>query len=222
MKLSKNAPKTSLKGDLRQMTDVDSDRKIRAFFAIEIPNQTTLDAVERYQVALQRSLGPLKLVHRHLMHITVRFLGNISLAEARTLYFFLQSDVNSRFFPQGEVQRGSFRGVGDFGKRAFFVKIEKVLPLLRQINHTIEAELKNFPTIKQETKAYKPHLTIARARRNRNSSPSLPKNPGQPLYSELKAQYRDHLFGEWDIARVVLKQSTLTPTGPIYSNLTFE
>ena len=30
------------------------------------------------------------------------------------------------------------------------------------------------------------------------------------------------LFGEWDIAHVVLKQSTLTPTGPIYTNLTYD
>jgi len=206
------------------MSDNNSDRNIRAFFAIEIPNQTTLDAVEQYQTALQLSLGPLKLVNRHLMHITVRFLGNISLAEARTLYFFIQSDVNPRFFPGGEVHTGGFRGVGDFSKRVFFVKIEKVLPLLRQINHTIEAELEKYPTIKQETKAYKPHLTIARARKNRRSSSSSTRsqNPGQPSYSELKAQYRDYLFGAWDIAQVVLKQSTLTPTGPIYTNLTFE
>ena len=39
---------------------------------------------------------------------------------------------------------------------------------------------------------------------------------------DLKAQYQDQLFGEWDITRVVLKQSTLTPTGPIYSNLIFD
>jgi len=195
---------------------------IRAFFAIEIPNQSTLDAVEEYQAALQLSLGPLKLVQRHLMHITVRFLGNISQDEARKLYAFLQSEVNPRFFTGGEAQKGGFRGVGDFSKRTFFVKIERVQDLLRQINSTIEAELKKYPTIKLETKAYKPHLTIARARRNRNPSSSHPQNSGQLLYSELKAQYLDQFFGGWDIAQVVLKQSILTPTGPIYSNLTFD
>jgi 2'-5' RNA ligase len=102
------------------------------------------------------------------------------------------------------------------------VKIEHVQELLRQINHTIETELEKYPTIKQEIKPFKPHLTIARARRNRNPSTSHPQNSGQQSYSDLKDQYRDRLFGDWDIARVVLKQSTLTPTGPIYSNLTFE
>ena len=138
--------------------------------------------MKKYQAALQRSLGPLKLVQRHLMHITVRFLGNISQEEARKLYSFLQSEINPRFFPEGETQKGNFCGVGDFSKRAFFVKIEpsSTLPLLRQINHTIEAELEKFPSIKQETKAYKPHLTIARARRNIISSSSQTPTIGHP------------------------------------------
>lgn len=206
------------------MANSDPDQKIRTFFAIDIPNQPTLDAVEEYQAAIQCSLGPLKLVQRHLMHITLRFLGNISLEEAHKLYEFLQVRVNPHFFPEGEIHKGSFRGVGHFGKRVFFVKIDQVLALLQQINHTIETELEKYPSIKRETKPYKPHLTIARARRNRSptSSSTHSQNPGQPSYSELKTQYHDYFFGRWDIAQVVLKQSTLTPTGPIYSDLTFE
>ncbi len=49
--------------------------KIRAFVAVEIPNNETIDNIIVYQSELQRFMGPLKLVDRSIMHLTLQFLG---------------------------------------------------------------------------------------------------------------------------------------------------
>ncbi|WP_371804158.1 RNA 2',3'-cyclic phosphodiesterase [Candidatus Lokiarchaeum ossiferum] len=197
---------------------------IRAFFAIEIENQDTLEKIGKFQQELQKSIGPLKLVKPELMHITLRFLGNISEQNAQNLLEFLQKEINSVFFPQGKVYSSSFKGVGDFGKRVFFVKIQEQHDFLQKLNSLIEAKLTEFSGIKAESKPFTPHLTIARAKRSRHSARSNQiihanaVHPGQLPYSELKKNYANYSFGLWTITKVVLKKSVLTPQGPIYSN----
>ncbi len=199
------------------------DDQLRAFFAIEIPDSNTLTKVIEYQTKLQQAIGPLKLVDRTLMHITTRFLGNISLSEAEHLYHYLQENVNAVYFPNGKTRIGSFVGVGDFRRSVFFAKIAEVNDLLVQIHHKLNTEVSKFSHIQKERGSFHPHLTLARMKRNRKGgfNPQVAVNPGQPTYAELKTQYQEFDFGSWTISKVVLKKSTLTPQGPIYSNLTF-
>jgi len=93
---------------------------------------------------------------------------------------------------------------------------------LIKINHDIETKLLEFPQIKREDKPFTPHITIARAKDLRGSSPPKNRvNAGQKTYAELKQQYMTFEFGPWRLEKVVLKKSILTPKGPIYSNLSF-
>lgn len=203
------------------------DQTIRAFFAIEIPNQDTLNEIIEYQGQLQKVLGPLKLVKRNLMHITSVFLGNILESEAKQLYHFMQTKINDKFFPDGKTFKGTFQGVGDFRKQVFFANIHKVNDLLQQIHDSLNEKLLEFPEIKRDTRNYHPHLTIARAKRNRSRRDSSQKhtsdakNAGHQSYSRLKQDYSEYNFGSWTISEVVLKKSVLTPQGPIYSNLEY-
>ena len=73
-----------------------------------------------YQAGLQQVLGSLKLVDRNLMHITVRFLGNIAISDAKRLVRFLNEKLNPHFFPNGKKNQGKLVGVGDFRKSVFF------------------------------------------------------------------------------------------------------
>ena len=191
--------------------------KIRAFFAIEIPNQDTLTHVCNYQNQLQKAIGPLKLVNHNLMHITSRFLGKISISQANQLVFFLNEELNPEFFSNGKYFTGNFVGVGNFRKNVFFVKICGVNKLLAEINTKINQYLITNLGFPPERGHYKPHLTIARAKRRVKSPDS--SNPGQISYIDLKKKYVDYNFGKWDVKKVVLKKSVLTPKGPIYSNL---
>jgi len=197
--------------------------KIRSFFAVELKNQQILDEIEKYQRELQKSIGPLKLVNRSLLHVTLRFLGNIDTETAKELYYFVESEINNLYFNQNNEKIGILKGVGDFNKRVFFIQIHDVKELLKEIYEKINEKTKSFPEIKQESKPYNPHLTIARSKRNskHRSQQNQITNSGQMPYTQLKSQYKEFEFGKWKIEKVVLKKSVLTPTGPIYSNLEF-
>ena len=197
--------------------------KIRSFFAVELSNKQILDEIENYQKELQKSIGPLKLVNRNLIHITLRFLGNIDVETAKILYNFVESEINDPYFYQNDEKLGILKGVGDFNKRVFFIRIQGVKEFLQEIYGKINEKTREFPEIKQESKPYTPHLTIARSKRNSShrSQQKHGNNSGQLPYTQLKSQYKEFEFGKWKIEKVVLKKSVLTPTGPIYSNMEF-
>jgi RNA 2',3'-cyclic 3'-phosphodiesterase len=195
------------------------EEKIRAFFAVEIPNEATISAIMQYQKELQQCAGSLKLVERPLLHLTLRFLGDIDLPTAKTLYSFIQTDLHPMFFSDGP-KKGIIRGVGDFKMRTFYINVEKVAELLTLLNTVIEKKLTEFPRIKSEDKAFTPHITIARAKDSSHASGGS-KYAGPMAYQALKNKYQHFEFGPWRIDGVVLRKSVLTPTGPIYTNLTF-
>lgn len=198
---------------------MEKQNKIRAFFAVEIPNEATINAIMQYQKELQAACGPLKLVDRSLLHLTLRFLGDIDLDTAKILHSFIQSEIQPRFFSDGPKE-GIIRGVGAFNKRTFFINVEKVGQLLIDLNAAIEQKLTEFPAIKREDKAFTPHITIARAKDSSHVSKGS-KHAGPMAYQTLFNKYQHFEFGPWRIDGVVLKKSVLTPKGPIYTNLTF-
>lgn len=194
---------------------------IRAFFAIEIPNLHTLEQISLFQNDLQKALGPLKLVDKELMHITLRFLGNISQKQASELAMFTDMEVNKKFFPNNRIVKGKLKGVDDFRKNVFYIKIDGVTELLTEIFHFINNKLHEYPNIQEDRNTFTPHLTIARSKRNRRRGKNDQnfKNSGQLSYGEIKEKYRNFEFGEWSIQKVILKRSQLTPSGPIYTDL---
>ncbi len=196
---------------------------IRSFFAVELKNQQILDEIEKYQRKLQKSIGSLKIVDRSLIHLTIKFLGDIDVETAKILYNYMESEINNPYFYQNHEKLGILKGVGDFNKRVFFIRIQGVKELLQEIYEKINEKTREFPEIKQESKPYTPHLTIARSKRNsrQRSQQNHRNNSGQLSYTQLKSQYKEFEFGKWKIEKVVLKKSVLTPTGPIYSNMEF-
>ncbi len=197
--------------------------KIRTFIAIELLDTDTISNIEHFQVKLNNSIGPLKIVDKSLFHITVKFLGDISLENARDLYFFIESKINLKYF-KNPTKLESFQGVGDFNKKVFFIKLKKAIPELNEIHKLIEDYAKTNLSITNDKKVFNPHLTIARSKRKKNNKKnqkSIVKNSGQLSYGELKDKYQNYNFGNWTLEKVVLKKSVLTPKGPIYTNLYF-
>ena len=85
--------------------------------------------------------------------------------------------------------------------------------------------MKDFCDIHEETREFRAHLTIARAKRQKYQHGRKTHhkvlddkdNAGQIPYFELKRKFQTFNFGEWTIGEVVLKKSIFTPSGPIYS-----
>ena len=89
--------------------------KIRAFIAIEVNEESTLSEILEYQSRLQKSIGPLKLVDKHLMHITIRFLGDITTDHAKLIYEFIENEINKIYFSDLDKKIvAKIKGAGDF------------------------------------------------------------------------------------------------------------
>ncbi|SRR6056297_3211779 len=192
--------------------------KIRTFFAVDIEDDEILSQIEKYKTELQKSIGPLKLVDKDLMHITLRFLGNITTNQAEELYRYMEKEINEEYI--GNLEDGSFtceiKGVGNFRKKVFFVDITEGTEELREIHKILEKKIRTMKGIKHDNRKYNPHITIARKKRR-----GTHRNEGQMSYPKLQHIYENFEFGSWKVKKIVLKKSDLTPKGPIYTNLKY-
>jgi 2'-5' RNA ligase len=192
--------------------------QIRAFFAVEIINKKLLHAIGKLQEKLDSIIDRLKLVEIENLHITLRFLGNISEVTAKKLYDFLENEINPKYFKDGPLEF-SVQKLSDFSKRVFHLGVKGPISVLREIHDEIESELRKTYGFKPEKKL-KVHITLARARKNRNRSQSQPFPIND--YNQLKSEYdSENVLGTFSVGKVFLKKSVLTPKGPIYSNLEF-
>ncbi|HJJ99335.1 MAG TPA: RNA 2',3'-cyclic phosphodiesterase [Methanocorpusculum sp.] len=160
--------------------------------------KTTLAAVGR---SLQGTPARVAAVQAPLMHITLRFLGEVSESQIPQITASLQ---NIRASPY----QITISGIGAFGRPPRVIKAEitdggATADLARQIDALL------LPLgIAEDPKQFSPHLTIARVR---EYSPAL-----HPKIAALKNRPP---FGTCTIGEVVLKKSTLTPSGPIYETI---
>ena len=171
---------------------------VRAFIAVELPSEI------RENIAVAGSslqgAGKIMPVAPHNMHITLKFLGEITPAQIEVIKTELAK-------VQGEPFLLKAAKVSAFGRPPRVVKAEisdgaKCAALASQIENLLAA--KGFS---REEKKFSPHITIARVK---EFSPAL-----VPKIASLK----ETEFGECTIDKIVLKQSTLTPSGPIYKTL---
>ncbi len=191
---------------------------IRAFFAIEIKDKKLIYAISKLQEKLTGIMDRLKLVELENIHLTLRFLGDITEHTAKKLSYFLEEEVNSYFFEDGPIEF-TVQKLNDFSKRVFHLGLQGPVSVLREIHEKIDNELVKSFGFEQDRK-FKTHVTIARARRSKNKMPA----EEFPIkeYDVLKQEFGSNtVLGRFRVSKVYLKKSILTPQGPIYSNLEF-
>ena len=192
--------------------------QIRAFFAIEISNKKLIHAIGKLQKELVQVIERLKLVELENLHITLRFLGDISEDVAKKLYKFVDEDINPIYFGDGPLEF-TVQKLSDFSKRVFHLGLKGPISVLREIHDKIDSELVKSYGFNPDRK-FKAHITLARARKNRTRQVS--SSFSIENYLKLKQRFdSETLLGTFTVAKVFLKKSILTPQGPIYSNLEF-
>lgn len=179
---------------------------MRTFIAVDLPPElktNLLDLIRR----LKGKGGDVKWVGAHGLHLTLKFLGEISPEEARTVESVLR-DVAGR----QEAFPLEVKGTGVFPPGA---KSPRVLwtdivagPTLAVLQNALELELEKagFP---REERPFRPHLTLGRVKSPRGLPDTL---------AELE-RHRETLFGRMTVSRLTFFQSTLRPTGAEYSVL---
>lgn len=160
-------------------------------------------------VTLQRELAAtgadLKLVERQNLHFTLKFLGEISEAQAK--------DADGRLkalrLTGGEV---SVAGVGAFPspRRPNVVWVGVANEDAERVKAIAEAVIKALEGIgERDSRPFQAHLTLARVRSFRN---------GGELSSLIETN-ADRVFGKVRLSSFTLKSSLLTPKGPVYSDV---
>ena len=172
---------------------------IRAFIAV-VPPDEVLDSMESFLSRL-RPMADYKWVGRPQLHVTLRFLGEISpevfdgikmkLKNIRIAPFRISLDYSGAFpnFSRAKVLWIS----GKTGSEE-----------LKQLAEQTE-QIAVSAGLAAEKRKFSPHLTIARTRIECN----IPENLIQAM--------KDPPVFSWQCKNFVLMQSQLTPCGPIYT-----
>lgn len=173
---------------------------MRAFVAVEITEESVIDSIKKIQSSIKIAAKPVDVQN---MHFTLLFLGEVSedmsqkiLAQLKTIDFssFEIGFEGVGAFPKPKFPRVIWIGIDDEGAK-HLVELAKL----------VEDKLATLGF--KSDKPFKPHATIFRV-----------KNKVGDITSEL-SKFAGVKFGVQKVSQIKLKQSVLTPTGPIYSDL---
>ncbi|MBN1273622.1 MAG: RNA 2',3'-cyclic phosphodiesterase [Candidatus Aminicenantes bacterium] len=182
---------------------------MRTFIAVDM-SESIKSQVQEYILSL-KNLHPnpkqVKWIRSSGIHITLKFLGEISDNEAEAMIKGLESIVEQqnvfslsvkgtgRFPPQGRFPRVLWAGIEDGGK-------------LVRLQARIE-DMASEIGFQKEKRDFHPHLTLGRI-----------KNPSNldAVLSRLQEDQSKN-FGEMKVEKVTFFRSILKPTGAEYSIL---
>ncbi len=177
---------------------------MRAFVALEVTERVRESLVE-FQSEVRSTGADLKLVEKENLHFTVKFLGDITEAQATEA----ASRIGSLRLQSVEVE---VRGAGAFpspsNPRVVWAGVaheheQMVAPIAAAVNGVL------LDIGEQDDRPFRAHITLARVRSGRDSR----------RLSDLLNGSRERSFGPAKLAELKLKSSVLTPRGPVYSDL---
>lgn len=172
---------------------------MRLFVAVDV-DESVRERIEPLLKELS-SINGIKAVEPENLHITLLFLGEVCEGKLSRIEERL-AEVDFQPF------KISFEGVGAFpnvnSPRVVWIGVKEEGELTNLANDVYE-KLKKIGF--RRDKDFKAHLTVGRVKR---------KNPE---VSSVIRKYSSEKFGEMEVKNFRLKQSILTPKGPIYKDL---
>lgn len=175
---------------------------MRIFIAVELPNEIR-KALKDLQRELKAVTDTARWVAPESIHITLKFFGEVP---DKRLDEIDQALAGLSWKPFTV----SVRGVGFFpgtrSPRVFWAGMEA--PTMQNLAEQLDTRMERLG-FEKEKRAFRPHITLARARETRIDS---------SLVTTASA-YQDHDFGSFTADRVFLFQSTLKPSGAVYNKL---
>lgn len=186
---------------------MDTQKNIRAFLAIEPPEEV-LQAVDLLQEKLKKEIkGKISWTKSQGNHITLKFFGNIDQDDVKNICAIVEKQValvpslslaieKLGVFP--DARRPRILWLGTTGD------VEKLTAL--QIRMESDFEGIGFP---RENRPFRVHLTLGRIK--------IPQETTG--ISESLNKYSDYTIGEFACKELVLFQSKLIPQGAVYTKL---
>jgi len=182
-----------------------SEEQVRSFISIDLEDQQILSRIASILSSLQSLGGDLKPVERENIHLTLKFLGNVSAPRLGEVKSSLQQVIFSAFTAE-------IKGAGAFPNlnhmNVVWVGVNEGWSQVEQIYEQVEKLLSSIG-IRRENRPFSPHITIARVRSARK----------RDEIANFLLHLSEESFGTITVDRVRLKQSILSSSGPKYSTL---
>jgi len=170
---------------------------MRVFIAIDLPEELKRKISEIYS-EVRGVKG--KFVEPENLHITLKFLGEQPPHIVNDVINLL-SEINFEPF------KVTLCGVGTFNNRVVWIGISDGFDRICSLHREIDSKLKTLEFEKDRN--FHPHATILRIKHFTDKS----------SFDEFLEKYKEKVFGTFSVYEFKLKRSTLTPQGPIYTDL---
>ena len=178
---------------------------IRSFIAVHLSDHVR-EEISKFQSELKRLGADVKWVRPESMHITLKFLGNVTEDQVVSIREIMHS------IAQPEVPfEIAIRGVGCFPNekrpRVLWLGIQSESTALANMANALNTALEKI-NFEREKRTFKPHLTLGRVKTLKNMD-------------EVIQQMNAHGFDSepFRIERIHLMKSQLKPTGAEYTVL---
>lgn len=181
---------------------------IRAFIAVDLSPEI-LERIEQVSLDLRARMKdvPVRWVPVENIHLTLKFLGNVSTANLEILKDILGKVVSSH--SECDISVG---GIGAFPKphnpRVIWVGMEVPQELVT-LQHNIEIETARLG-YSREYRPFSPHLTFGRVSRNASAQ-------DVHAIAEVLENYKVGFLGATRLKTVYLYRSDLKPDGAVYT-----
>ena len=179
--------------------------RVRSFIAFDMENEQILTKLAAAQKLLRETGADLKFVEPENIHVTMRFLGDISLDMVDKIHMAMK---NVKFTPFTI----KLQGLGVFPSisypRVVWAGMTEGAEQLKNIYSQLEPQIRTLG-FAADDHGFSPHLTTARIRSGANKQRLV----------ELVTKKADYEFGTIKANCLRLKKSVLSPQGPTYSTL---
>jgi 2'-5' RNA ligase len=179
--------------------------QIRSFIAFDIQSEQVLNRLSAAQKLIIETGADLRLVAPQNIHVTIRFLGDISPGMVEKVYEAMKKVQFAPFIIQ-------IRGLGVFPSlnypRVVWVGMTDGVEQLKSIFSQLEHHIRELG-FEADAYGFSPHLTIARVKSGTNKL----------RLAELVTKKTDFEFGTIKADCLRLKRSQLSPKGPTYSTV---
>ena len=183
---------------------------LRAFIAINLSPEIYQGLKQVAGQLEERLLGaPIRWVPVDNIHLTVRFLGNVSISNLDLLTKILEVEASQH--PTFEISAGELGAYPSIRRpRVIWIGIEAPAEL-NTLQRGIEKEVARLGYAR-EKRAFSPHLTLGRVSRNADSN-DIRK------ISEVLCNCKVGFLGAVRVRDIHLYRSDLQPGGAIYTRL---
>jgi 2'-5' RNA ligase len=179
---------------------------MRTFIAIELSSDIK-ESLAQIQSHLKYSGADVKWVEKDNIHLTLKFLGEITEEKRKEIEPILDG-IGESIRPF-EI---SIKDIGVFPKidhpRVIWASLDKGAAESKELAERIDSALLKIG-FEKEPRPFAAHLTIGRVR--------LPKNRDALKEKILNSQIKSYNLQQ--ISCIILFKSTLTPKGPIYTKI---